>query len=452
MEYGISLTIGIWLWLGIAVAMVVWRWRSKLPGVGLTIAYVAILGQLHWIGGAIYLPESPLPYSLTAVKGFMQSLYAVSAFAAGSLVINAILQRSEDVERVRVGSRLYETGRRYLPRLLILSGFAFYVLGVSPVSRLPSITPILGAGQDLFVLGLCVHALFAIVEERWEQLTITIGIAVLIPSLTLITSGFLYVGVIQVVIIFFFVAELYRPRWHLLVAGVVMLFFGLSIYVSYMQGRGQIRQVVWGGESLDNRVEVVTSMLGSAERFDPTNARHLYMVDARMSQNPLVGQTVEYLSETGNYARGTTLTQLFYAPIPRVIWAGKPAVVGGNRMASKYTGRTFDESTSVGVGHVMELYLNFGRPGVLVGFLVLGIIVTYLDARAGIALASGRWGRFVIFFLAGLPFLTASQHFGAIPNQLLAAVLVGWSIKAFILPYVTESPLPPSRQDVAASS
>ena len=49
------------------------------------------------------------------------------------------------------------------------------------------------------------------------------------------------------------------------------------------------------------------------------------------------------------------------------------------------TGLELNQDTSWGVGNVMEFYINFGLPGVVIGFLVLGWLIGALDFRAASA-------------------------------------------------------------------
>ena len=64
--------------------------------------------------------------------------------------------------------------------------------------------------------------------------------------------------------------------------------------------------------------------------------------------------------------------------VPRALWPDKPAVGGGGSLVSEYTGIPFGEGTSVGAGQVLELYVNFGIPGVLAGFTGLGFLLMRL--------------------------------------------------------------------------
>ena len=97
--------------------------------------------------------------------------------------------------------------------------------------------------------------------------------------------------------------------------------------------------------------------------------------------------------------------QALLAFVPRAIWPEKPVFAGSGDLVSKYTGMQFSEGTSVGIGQVMEFYINFGTAGVIVGFLIMGIIVTFIDITAGQRLWHDDWQIFALWYLTGISFL-----------------------------------------------
>lgn len=436
MDYGLSLTWALALWMAAALAVVVAQWKRELPSAGLTIAYVAFLWRLHWTGGAIYLPGSPLPYSEAAIAGFMQSLYAVGAFAVGSVLVAPLLvsKRARAIKRIVVGSTYYRWSRNNVPWIFIAVGLLCYVLAATPVRQLPSATSILTAGQDFLLAGICLHTLFLIVEDRKIRLVGVIVLLAVFPLITLAAAGFLGQGAMMAALVLLFVARFYEPRWHLVVGGLVVAFLAMSLYVTYKRDKQELRAVIWGGATVQERVAAVTSTLGDFEWFDPNDVGHLQAIEGRVSQNELVGDAILYTSSSNQYAEGRTLKAALAAAVPRVVWPDKPSVAGGHEVASRYTGRTFATGTSVGMGHVMELYVNFGRAGVIVGFVILGILVTYIDHRAGLYLSAGEWGNFAMLFVAGIGLLSVATTFSILVPRVLAGLLVGWGVKTFVLP------------------
>src|SRR5262249_54238189 len=125
-----------------------------------------------------------------------------------------------------------------------------------------------------------------------------------------------------------------------------------------------------------------------------------------------------------DFARGDTLWEALLALVPRVVWPDKPIVAGSGNLVTTYTGISFSEGTSVGIGQVMEFYVNFGDIGVILGFLIMGTIITIMDWSAYQSLKQGDWERFVFWYLPGLSFLQVGGSLvGVTAGAASAAVL-----------------------------
>ena len=120
------------------------------------------------------------------------------------------------------------------------------------------------------------------------------------------------------------------------------------------------------------------------------------------------------------------------ALIPRVFWTDKPVLAGSGDLVANYTGYHFAEGTSVGIGNVMEFYINFGKWGVIVGFLILGVIIALIDRGAGMSLADNDWLTFACWYLPGMAFLQVGGSFVEVTasavSALAVAVLVKWLV------------------------
>jgi hypothetical protein len=53
----------------------------------------------------------------------------------------------------------------------------------------------------------------------------------------------------------------------------------------------------------------------------------------------------------------------------------------------------------------MELYVNFGTTGVVLGMAIMGLFIAWLDRMAFLCMSSGDWSRFVVWWLPGLGLL-----------------------------------------------
>src|SRR5204863_7030994 len=89
-----------------------------------------------------------------------------------------------------------------------------------------------------------------------------------------------------------------------------------------------------------------------------------------------------------------------------------------------YTGLRFATGTSVGIGHVMEFYVNFGTLGVVLGFLVIGDVVTTLDLAAAERLALNDLHGFVLWFLPGISLLQVGGSLVEMTASAAASIVV----------------------------
>jgi hypothetical protein len=212
-----------------------------------------------------------------------------------------------------------------------------------------------------------------------------------------------------------------------------LVYLGFSFYVNYMRDREEIRTAVWGQQSLSFRVDQIVTTLRNFEWFNPYSEQHLQRVDARLNQNVFVGAAVSQLHESQTYAYGETLRQALLALVPRVLWPEKPVFGGSGNLVREYTGFRFSEGTSVGVGQVLEFYINFGTVGVVVGFLVFGVVMALIDAIARRQLIADNWQGFVLWYLVGISCLQVGGSLVEVFGSAGASVAVAVLLNQFIL-------------------
>jgi hypothetical protein len=287
---------------------------------------------------------------------------------------------------------------------------AFVLLRV--FGRVPTLTAVVSGGLPLAATGFCLlwwnHWRAGRRDRAWR----TLCLAGLLPVLTLTLGGFLSYGVTALLMIAGFVAAHYQPRRTVLVGGLCFVFLGLSLYPTYIRLRNDIRGAVWGGQGIEERADKISGLITEWEWFDSENKSHLAAIEARLNQNALVGRAVRRTSDgIVDYARGETLVNSFVALVPRVFWPEKPHWAGSGGLVTRFTGIRFARGTSVGIGHVMELYVNFGTPGVFVGYIVIGLLLGVVDLTAGRHLAAGEWQDFAFWYVPGLALLQVGGNF-----------------------------------------
>jgi hypothetical protein len=272
-----------------------------------------------------------------------------------------------------------------------------------PLSGLvPSATALVSGAGTLLILGFFLRLYVANVRQK----LVLLATGLLLPLSTLVIAGFIGFGTVWLLTIAAFCFATARHRIWFYLAAPPIIFLGLSLFVTYAQLRNEIRGVVWDGNTgMVERLAEVSKVLTDFQFLDLSNEQHKIMLDDRLNQNYLVGMGVVRHRENGK--------ELFYgatvpvwALIPRAIWPDKPPVGGGQGWVSQFTGIRFAEATSVGVGQVLEFYMNFGMPGVLAGFAVLGFILMRLDQRTMRALTARDISRLLRCALPGLALLS----------------------------------------------
>jgi hypothetical protein len=176
----------------------------------------------------------------------------------------------------------------------------------------------------------------------------------------------------------------------------------------------------------------VTRTFSDFEFLDFTNIDHLNRIDDRLNQNTLLGTSVAYLAtRPDEFARGETIWEAILSPIPRAIWRDKPISAGSGDLVSRFTGVKFAEGTSVGIGHVMEWYVNFGGVGVFFGSLLFGIGLGTIDRIAVTHLRHGDWAKFCLWYLSALSLLQVGGSLVEAVAGAAGGMVIGFLILQF---------------------
>jgi hypothetical protein len=425
--------LALWVvgWAAIAVLIAVVRTARNIGGVGLVTAFLVNFGMAYWLGAAIALFPWYAPLNLDEIiAGFHQSTFAIVGFAVGVLLL---APRRVD-ERVAPASG-QPPGMERLPPIYVGVGLVCFLVLLPLASRIPGTSALISQGWNLAIAGLALGCWCAWTGARWRAVSFGWWLTgtLCLPLLTILTQGFLGYGTTAAIAVLCFVASFYRPRWRVFVAAAGLMFVGLSLYVTYMRDRSDIREVVWGGAPVADRVSRLYLTVSTIEWIDPHNPDHLARISERLDQNAQVGAAVEYVeSGLAQLAYGRTLIDGLVSLVPRVIWPTKPVVVGGAALVTQYTGIQFDPTTTVGVGNVMESYVSFGSIGVVVWFVILGGVLGRVDATAARYLRRGEWPRFVQWYLPGLSLLAVNGSIVELTSSVGAAIVVTLLVNSVI--------------------
>jgi hypothetical protein len=418
--------LGTWAfaWVAIVAVLLVRHWRSQT--VGLLLTYVIGFGAIHWLAAGIYL----LPWYSSwgedfVADGLRQSTIATLALAVGAEVVAwlPIWHRAPAAEHAQPNAtRVVDplAINIYLAIGLLLYGV------VSPLAgSLPSIQALVATGSMITVIALCLKCWNAWQRGRAPMMWWWLAASALMPIVTVVTQGFLGYGFAAMLTVFAFVGSVYRPRWKVVAASIVLAYLGLSVYVTYMRDRGEIRAVVWGGGGLSDRANQLSETFAGMEWFDIHDTDHLKRIDSRLNQDYLVGAAMSHLSRgMVHFADGATFVDAALSVVPRALWPDKPTSAGSGDLVATYTGFRFADGTSVGVGQVMECYINFGTAGVVGGFFIIGAILAFVDRRAFQALSHGDVRRFTVWYLPSLSLLQVGGSLVEVTSSAAAAWLM----------------------------
>jgi hypothetical protein len=448
-------SVGFWLllWISCVAVTVGFSWRRGAHGVGLILAYLLNISLLHFVGAATYLAEGQRLFSESEVAaGLRESVWGLMAFAFGSVVIAPIFlgKRATDEAREEGDFSVHQA----LPLIYVMVGTTSYFALATFLGRLPTLNAIVAVGQQILLVGHTLACWKAFQAKKRGRLTLLVLIGISFPIVTVMMQGFLTYGAFALVIILSFVATLIRPKWKVVAFGLAIGYLGVSVFVSYSQERDEIREVVWGGATVSERIERVYAATIEMEWFNPNDDDHLEALDIRLNQNHLVGAAVRHLATDQDYADGQTITDSIIALVPRFLWPDKPLVAGSPEVVSEYTGIEFAPYTSVGIGHVLEFYINFGTPGVVFGFLLIGFVLTMIDVHASRKLKGGNWQGFTLLLLVGIPFLQVGGSLIELTTSAAASVLlalvINWALYR-LQKRIGPQPLPPSPVPAAAT-
>jgi hypothetical protein len=391
----------VWLLAPICLFRLQSRGRRQ-PGF-LIYSYYIFFFINHWFGAFAHAsPWAQFLSSENTVIGFKYSTWGLMALLAGSALFDAFTTRSSarpPTQQQRL-ALLHEAGRAAKWGLAPV-GVLAWILTFTPVAQLPSMGAVLSVAKQCLILALCLLCWVAWEKRAFQTFWGLVALSMVLPVITVSTSGFIGYGITMVTTILAFIAMFYRPRFHLLLGLTVFIYGGLCLWVGYAANRSDIREAAWGEQNSVKTFNKFVEILTSLQPFDIADQSHLDAIDARLNQNELIGAAVGVTPDVVPFRDGETVWMAVAAVIPRAIWPEKPDVGGSGNYVSENTLIPFAEGTSVGMGQVFEFYINFGLTGVVIGFLILGAVLRYGDVVCTEALAEANWQGIVKVFLIG---------------------------------------------------
>lgn len=426
----ISLSLGL---CGLSIALTLWFVRSTRRSLGLPFAYLMTLNLNHAPGAYAHLSRPELFGTTSDVEiGIWQTAVGNLCFVFG-LLIDRSSRTPTMPNTTSFDLRTHPPQLALLNRdfwLFCLFGGWSFVFLLAPLQGIPTIGAMIEKGGAVWMLGAMLGLRNAVLKSRGISLLMWLGALAVYPALMLLLGGFLSYGSAAAIIVLSGVAVSVRRFSRVFMGTVAAVVIGLSIFVNYFIARDQIRAVAWSDASFDKRVSVVAEAFRNIEPINLQNDKHAMALDERLNQNYFAGLAA-FRIDNGyvDYRYGQSLYEAAIALIPRAVWPDKPVFGGSGSIVKDMTGLPLPETTSWGVGQVMEFYTAFGWPSLILGFGGLGWILARLDYRAAAAERSGDAKTLFVCFLPAVALIQPLGSMVELVGGAFAAYLaaIGWS-------------------------
>jgi hypothetical protein len=420
--------------IGVCLAglfVLLWQLRRNGPSLALPFAYLSLLVLNHVPGAfAPIMDEEFYPHLSAVSEGIKLTAIGVVCFVIG--VWYARYRTKEQRWSPQLSSHLAALRDDKPFWIFCLLGGWLFTFGLTPLRNLPSVGAVIYNGGAIWMLGILLGLRWSVRNKKRLWMILWMSCLAIYPAMILLTAGFLSYGTTASLIVVCILAIAARGYWRVFVAIGLVAYLGLSLFANYFLARDKIRDVVWSGATMEQRVTAVSTIFDQWKFFDATDKLVLAGLDLRLNQNYFIGLASENLANKSvDYLHGSSVTDAVLALVPRALWPGKTVFGGSPEIVGKMTGLYLSSWTSFGVGNVMEFYINFGLPGLIIGFLVLGWALGRLDHRAALAESRGDYATVMLFFLPGValiqPIGSMVELVGSASSAWIAAYFWKWA-------------------------
>jgi len=413
------------IWLAAIAVQVARTWVGR-PTAGMTLACIASLALVHLVAEVCYWMAGYMsPDRLASMLGFRIAAMGILGYTLGVLLFDLITYGQRNGKSVDAVSMLNWREQYGVGIRIVLVGIVLYFTGILiGFGAIPGLSAVFGGTLTVVVSGILLNWHANRRARRPDKALMWALGLMLLPLFGVVLQGFIGFGMSAVLVASCFILGRTRIRWWSVPLGVAAVYFGLSLWITYAEVRAELRQQVWIQKSdLSSRLLFLSEkVIGQFKLLDIDDQEQLVLLE-RLDQNMLVGKSANYINSGGiAYAEGDTLIDALLALVPRLVWKDKPNYGGSGTVVSRYTGIRFDATTSIGVGQILELYINYGLECVFIGMMVIGLIVAAFDSMAGNCLNRGDvWG-FVTAYVIAQPLMLSQGNYA----EVTAAMFGGW--------------------------
>lgn len=274
---------------------------------------------------------------------------------------------------------------------------------------------------------------------RTEYLVALWGILVPLYSVIYLSGGSTW----QVIRLFIFLLLLYcavkrTVPWRLALAAVVIIVPLLAFKHDY---RATTEWATTGGARFESAQETVAggaSFVGiageSLAQSDwETRTEYLTVVANRVDLLSTFGYVLERTPESVSYLQGESYSDVVWKFIPRALYPDKPDQRWGQKFGHLYEIiAPNDHTTSVNMPQMIETYINFGIPGLIIGMFLISQVYRFLSYLLNHR-RTGEWG-----LITGAVILSNITNiesdfllvFGGILQWIVLLYLVGFLVRS----------------------
>ncbi|MCX6907910.1 MAG: hypothetical protein NTY01_07700 [Verrucomicrobia bacterium] len=403
-------------------------WHSRLVGItlGLPIAYL-FAAHFQYLPGAFAHAVSGdffVDSSATQI-GLEFTTIGTICFVTGVILAQRVMRGAV----VKSDTPWLQQGGMLRFAVYCLWGGWLVVYVASFLDRIPSLGAAIDQGALVWIMGVLIGFLTAVRQRRTGPVFLWLAALSVYPLYVLIWGGFLSFGSTSIFVVMS--ALVVTSKSHLRAYTVLALFSLLSfhVFLSYIQKRSDFRETARQGAGLEERVARAARMFTDLEWFNPSNPGQLNGLDMRLNQSQFVGMAFANIkSGHVDFLHGRSVWEGLQAMVPRMLWPDKPHFAGSSQIIREVSGFAVNETTTYGVGQVLELYANFGVSGIVFGLLLFGFAYGWIDRKVVVTLQNGDLGGVFVWFLMGVAILTPLGSIAEVVGNTSAAAVAayGW--------------------------
>jgi hypothetical protein len=375
----------------LSLAWLIWLLRARKVSLGLPIAYLLAVLLIHVPGAYVhFVADDMLGNAEYVARGIYFTAIASVFFVAG------VWWSHFRKPRMQPGNLL---NQHDFFLFCAMGGWIFIML-FRVFRSVPSVAALIDKGSQIWILGVLLGLQSALARRSPKGFLKWSVIAAAFPAMTLLFSGFLSRATSSLFMAccgMMITSKSYLRVVLVTAAGTVVL---MNLFLNYFLIRDDLRGMINSGSGFEDRIDKLMGAIDNFQIFDSRDLEHLAAFDKRLNQNYFEGLAAARIEQGSvDYLHGFSVWQAVISLVPRAIWPSKPVYGGSPETVAQMTGLPLATNTAWGVGHVMEFQINFGIPGLVVGFFLIGWLLGALDREATRSLMRGDYGAGIMYFL-----------------------------------------------------